>query len=102
MTPDQPHTVPKMRHLATNMARFQVVENNRGSARGDVLDRFLARLNPSRVAAGYKPYTHARLSLLLQHIKGADELEAFYKQCEKAGIPFSAFFHWSLKPKNRK
>lgn len=93
------HTVPQMRPLATNMHRFQVVQNNRGSARGDVLDRFLERLNPPRVAAKYKPYTHARLSLMLQHIKGADELEAFYKQCDTAGIPFSAFFHWSLKPK---
>tara|TARA_R110002049_G_scaffold140930_5_gene302301 strand:- start:31046 stop:31294 length:249 start_codon:yes stop_codon:yes gene_type:complete len=74
-------------------------EANRGSARGDILDRFLARLNPSREASGYRPYTHARLSLLVQHIKGVDELEAFYKQCDTAEIPFSAFFHWSLKPK---
>lgn len=99
MTPDTPHVVPKMKPLASNMARFKVVKGNRGSARGEILDRFLARLNPSREAAGYKPYTHARLSLLVQHIKGADELEAFYKQCDTAGIPFSAYFHWSLKPK---
>lgn len=99
MTPDQPHTVPKMRPLATNLDRFKVVQGNRGSARGDILDRFLERLNPPRVASGFKAYTHARLSLLLQHIKGADELEAFYKQCDKAGIPFSAFFHWSIKVK---
>ncbi len=101
MTPDQPHTVPKLKPLATHMARFQVVKGNRGSARGEILDRFLKRLNPSREAAGYKPYTHARLSLMLQHIKGTDELHAFYEQCGKAGIPFSAFFHWSLKPKNK-
>lgn len=93
------HTVPQPKSVAANMARFQVVKGNRGSARGDILDRFLERLNPPRVASGYKPYTHARLSLMVQHIKGVDELEAFYKQCDKAGIPFSAYFHWALKPK---
>jgi hypothetical protein len=88
-----------MNRITADLSRFQVVQGNRGSARGDILDRFLERLNPSRVAAGYKPYTHARLSLMLQHIKGADELHAFYEQCDKAGIPFSAYFHWALKPK---
>lgn len=94
-----PHTVPKAKRVTSSMARFQVVLGNRGSARGEILDRFLERLNPSRVAAGYKPYTHARLSLMVQHIKGNDELHAFYEQCDKAGIPFSAMFHWSLKVK---
>lgn len=46
-----------------------------------------------------KSATHAHLSLMLQHIKGVDEFHAFYEQCDKAGIPFSAYFHWSLKPK---
>lgn len=99
MNENTPHIVPQPKPLATNMARFQVVKGNRGSARGDILDRFLERLNPPRVAIKLKPYTHARLSLMLQHIKGTDELHAFYEQCEKAGIPFSAFFHCSLKPK---
>ena len=48
---------------------------------------------------GYKPYTHARLAFMLAHIKDLDELYMFYKNCERAGIPFGAYFHWSLKVK---
>ena len=82
-----------------DLSRFTVVKHNRGSARGDLLDQFLERLNPPRVVSGYRPYTHARLSLMLAHIKETDDLHAFYRQCDAAGIPFSVYFHWSLKPK---
>lgn len=99
MNPDTPHTVPKAKRVTSSMSRFEVVKGNRGSGRGEILDRFLERLNPSMIAAGYKPYTHARLALKVQHIKGDDELHAFYEQCSKANIPFSAYFHWALKPK---
>ena len=70
-------------------------------SRGDVQNRFLEKLIPTRVEMKLKPYSHARRILMVQHMKGVDELEAFYKQCETAGIPFSAFFHWSLKPKKK-
>jgi hypothetical protein len=83
--------------LLFDVSRFTVAPQ-RGSERGELLDKFLERLNPSRIQAGYKPYNHARLSVMLQHLK-TDELYPFYRQCEQAGIPFSAFFHWSLKPK---
>lgn len=77
---------------------FAVVKNNHGSQRGELLDKFLSRLNPSRIADGYKPLTHSRVSLLLAHIP-TEDLHAFYQQCEEATIPFSAYFHWSLKVK---
>jgi hypothetical protein len=99
MNQDTPHTIPETKRPTTDLSRFKVVKGNRGSARGDLLDRFLERLNPPRKEAGYKPYTHARLSLMLQHITAIDDLHAFYDQCDKAGIPFSAYFHWALKPK---
>ena len=96
----EPYTTPpKAKSATASLDRFQVVKGNRGSARGELLDRFLARLNPAREAKGYKKYTHSRLSMMLQHIKDVTELDAFYKQCEKSDIPFSAYFHWSLKPK---
>lgn len=82
-----------------DLSRFTVKENNRGSQRGDMLDKFLAKLNPSRIAAGYKPLTHARLSMMLSHLH-TDQLYPFYKDCQRAKN-FSAYFHWSLKPQNR-
>ncbi len=78
--------------------KFKVIKNNRGSQRGELLDKFLSRLNPSRIADGYKPLTHSRISGFLAHIP-TEDLHAFYQQCEKATIPFSAYFHWSLKVK---
>jgi hypothetical protein len=79
---------------------FKIVKGNRGSARGENLDKFLERLNRERDAEGYKPYTIERVAVLLAHVP-TDDLHAFYKQCEQAGIPFGAYFHWSLKPKTR-
>lgn len=79
-------------------SRFTVAPT-RGSERGELLDKFLERLNPAMVAKGYRPYTHARLSAKLAHIP-TEQLYPFFKDCERAGIPFGAYFHWSLKPKN--
>lgn len=78
------------------MERFTVVQGNKGSNRGMWLDKFLERLNPTRVAQGYKPYNHARIGMMLAHVP-TDDLAGFYKQCEQAGIPFGAYFHWAIK-----
>lgn len=91
------HT-PTIKKFSADLSRFQVVKGNRGSARGEMLDKFLEKLNPSREAAGYKPYSHARLSVLLAHIP-TDDLFPFFRQCETSDIPFSAYFHWALKVK---
>jgi GH25 family lysozyme M1 (1,4-beta-N-acetylmuramidase) len=50
------------------------------------LDRFLARLNPERTKAGYKPYTHAHLAKLLKNANVHDAAGAyrFYRTCERA------------------
>ena len=81
-----------------SMDRFKVVKGNRGSNRGMWLDKFLERLNPLRQAQGYRPYTHARIAMMLAHIP-TDDLPAFYSQCEKSDIPFGAYFHWAIKAK---
>lgn len=81
-----------------NHDRFKVVKGAKGSERGDLLDRFLWRLNPAREAAGYKPLTHGRLSYILQHIP-TDELHGFLKECEHASCGFSRCFWGSLKMK---
>lgn len=87
-----------MQKIKNNLSKFKVVKNNRGSQRGEMLDKFLERLNPPRIADGYKPLSHSRLSKLLAHIP-TEDLHAFYKQCENSDMPFGAYFHWSLKVK---
>lgn len=81
-------------HLS--MDRFQVVPNNRGSDRGLLLDTILERVNPGMVAAGYKPWSHARLSAKVAHIQ-TDELGAFVKDCSQASCGFSRAFFGRLK-----
>lgn len=91
------HHTPEAKKLAIDLSRFIVVKNNRGSQRGEILDKFLTRLNPSRVQAGFAPLTHPRLCRLLANYKSPQDLYIFFQECEKAGIPFSAYFHWRLK-----
>lgn len=91
------YDTPTIKRANFDFSRIQVVKSNRGSARGEMLDKFLERINPGRKAVGLRPYSHARLSQLLQHVP-TDQLYPFYRDCERAKN-FSAYFHWSLKPK---
>ncbi len=85
---------------AFDMSRFQVVQGNRGSTRSDLLDRFLERLNPPRLAAGYRPLSHGRLAAMFKGVPTGD-LYPFFKDCERAN-DFSRFFWWSFKERDKK
>lgn len=79
----------------------QPVETSRRTERGDLLDTFLARLNPPRVKEGYKPLTYGRLSYLLTAVPTKDlyALQARCDDAERHGYPWSAIFWKELKPK---
>jgi len=66
-----------------------------GSERGEMLDKFLARLNPEREEKGYRGMSHAGISTVLQKIP-TDDLYAFYQDCDRAK-KFGAHFWWALK-----
>ena len=61
----------------------QYVIKKAGSECGDLLDQFLARLNPSRITDGYDPLTHASLATFLTKVLTKD-LYTFYKECDWA------------------
>lgn len=65
------------------------------------LDLFAARLNPGRIKAGYKPYTHARLAKLLQTYGANDAgaAHAFYKKLDLEAANFGALFTTLTRPK---
>ena len=84
-----------MKTPAFDMTRFAVAKT-RGSERGELLDRFLERLNPSRTASGFPPLSIKRMAFMLSHIP-TDELHAFYRQCETYNGPFSKAFFGALK-----
>jgi hypothetical protein len=83
-----------------DFSKIQVVKNNHGSARGEMFDKFLEKLNPGREEVGLRPYSHARLSKMLEHLS-TSELYPFYRDCLRAKT-FSAYFHWALKPESKK
>lgn len=67
------------------------------SQRDELLDKFTARLNASRIADGYPKLTHARVAKMLA---GRDEPELYrlYSRCETYRS-FGAGLHYELKPK---
>lgn len=64
------------------------------------LDNFLARLNPSRIDAGYPPYTHAWLGRKLKKSGVQDAAGAYilYRKCEE-GRSFSRLFAYLTSSK---
>ena len=94
---DAEYHMPETKRATTDMSRFTVVKGTKGSNYSDQLDQFLDRLNPSRVSAGYKPYTHSRIGRMLK-LAGykAGDLHRLYKECDQANS-FSKLFHWKMK-----
>lgn len=80
------------------MERFTKPTTKANSHRAELVEQFLTRLNPSRVEAGYKALTPARLGMMLAHVQ-TDDLHAFYKSCEGYKGGFSRCFFGSLKKK---
>lgn len=66
-----------------------------GSESGELLDRFLDKLNPLRIEARYHALTHARGSKLLEGVP-TEGLHPFYRDCERAQN-FSKYFWWALR-----
>lgn len=64
----------------------------------DLLERFAQRINPERIAAGYKPYGYARIAKLLAGLTYT-EREQLYHDCEKASCGFGRAFGWRVKQK---
>jgi hypothetical protein len=78
----------------------QPPKNDHRTERGDLFDQILAKLNPSRIKAGYKPMTHSRLGYLLEGIKTPD-IYYIISTCnlaERDGYPWSAIFYNVIRP----
>lgn len=88
-----------IKRLDGNLSRFKVVKGNKGSNYSTTLDDFLARLNPGREQAGYKPYSHARLGGMIKKAGyKAGDLHNLYKTCNEARN-FGSLFNYLMKKK---
>lgn len=85
---------PNFDHLKE---RFQKPTTKATSERGELVERFVTRLNASRERSGYKPLPPGFYGSKMSHI-ATDELYAFYKRCEEAKS-FSALWWWTCAPK---
>lgn len=84
-----------MEKLSFDLARYNTPTTKANNQRAELVEKFLQRLNPGREQAGFKPYTPARLGMMLAHIP-TEDLYPFYRQCEQAKH-FSKFFHYKLR-----
>jgi hypothetical protein len=64
------------------------------SAWEEQLDRFAARLNPDRIKAGFRPYSHARIAKLLSNagINDAAGAHHFFRKLEVEARVFGRLF----------
>lgn len=67
--------------------------------RASLIEPFVTRLNNSRVAGGYKPYTAGFVASKMSHID-IDELHAFYKKLD-ASANFGGLWHYYCMPKKK-
>lgn len=72
-----------------------------GSERGDLIQKFVDRINQDRIGTKFKPVSPKGVAILInQHpnLKELDQLYRFYGMC-KESKSFSAYFYWIVKPK---
>lgn len=65
--------------------------------REEIVNKFMVRINPSRIQAGFRELAYPAMATLFQKIP-TDDLNAFYSECDKKKV-FSAYFWWKLKQK---
>ena len=70
------------------------------SERAEQIERFVIKLNNSRVAEGYKKLPASFYATKMSHI-ATDELHFFYKKLSEAKN-FSALWYWHCSPKKPK
>ena len=88
-----------MKDLLAKYKGLTVDEKARYNPRNERLKPFVERLNQSRIAAGYKPYSERYVAIKMSHID-TDELEAFYKKLDQSNS-FCKLWHWFCVPKKK-
>lgn len=84
-------------HIQTRIVQPTTKAN---SERAELLERFVTRLNSSRVAGGYKPLGAGFYASKMSHID-TEDLHAFYKKLE-GGKNFSSLWYYYCAPKKPK
>ena len=79
-------------------ARLQKPTTKANSERGELIERFVTRLNASRVAGGYKALGAGYYASKMSHI-ATEDLYPFYKKLESARSFSSLWWHYCCPKK---
>ena len=90
---------PEIKKPTFDLSRFSKPKSKANSERASLIEPFVTKLNDSRVAAGYKPYTAGFVGSKMSHIETGD-LHAHYKVLENSKN-FCALWHWYNAPKKK-
>lgn len=84
----------------TYSEKFQpaaVQKNQPRNEREELLDRFLAKLNPDRLKKGMEEISHSRLAGMLEG-RSSSDIYGLYQSCDRARS-FGGLFWHLMKPK---
>jgi hypothetical protein len=93
------YNVPKTKKASFDFSRFEKPVTKANSERASLIEPFVTRLNNSRIAGGYKPYTAGFVASKMSHIKTQD-IYAHYEMLNKSKN-FCALWHWYNVPKKK-
>lgn len=79
--------------------RIQKPTSGANNERASLIEPFITKLNYSRIAAGYRPYTASFVASKMSHHK-TDDLHAHYKMLDSSKN-FCALWHWYNMPKKK-
>ena len=80
--------------------RIEKPTTKANSERSSLVESFVVRLNDSRRAGGYRPYSAGYVASKMSHI-ATDELDFHYKQLASSKN-FCALWHYYNSPKKKK
>jgi len=91
--------MPDIKKPTFDFSRFDKPKSKANSERATLIEPFVTKLNASRVAAGYKPYTAGFVGSKMSHI-ATNELHAFYQKLSKTD-GFCQLWHYYCVPKKK-
>jgi hypothetical protein len=91
--------MPQIKKASFDFTRFEKPKTKANSERASLIEPFVTRLNNSRKAGGYRPYTAGFVATKMSHV-ATDELHAFYKKLDQSDN-FCALWHYYCKPKKK-
>jgi hypothetical protein len=90
---------PEIKKPTFDLSRFSKPKSKANSERSSLIEMFVTKLNNSRMAGGYKPYSPEFIATKMSHVETQD-LHAFYKKLDQSKS-FGGLWHYYCMPKKK-